>query len=215
MDDKTLQTIKATFDSLPKGIQDLIMSDYYQNTLVEIGKKYGLTIEQLGIIEREVTMSLMGLTLSGNFEAELTKELGVDKEKGRNVSQEVSDRVFAKVRELLQKESGTLEEKEFVFQAVDPFKSAGIEINSPKQKIEFQPLATKSTREETLKKIETPDNVKVIGPERELPAAPQIHDQKLSGSFQIPKKESQYQGKKRAPSPRPADGPDPYRESFN
>lgn len=210
MDEETKKVIKERYEALPESIQEFIISDYYQEALMELGQKHQLNIEQLGIIEREVTMVLMGLINSKDFERELTRELRVDREKGKDIAQDVSDKVFLKVRELLKLMNTPAGENPVVEETADPLKSAGIEITPSRPKVEFQTPNVKNDREEVLKKVENPELLK---PERELPAGPSIHEQKLAGSFVIPKKETSYEEKK--PAPKPASGSDPYREPIN
>lgn len=250
MDEETKQMLAKRFEALPKSIQDLILSDYYQETLMGLGQKHQLNIEQLGIIEREVTMVLMGLINSSNFEGELTRELRVDKEKGRAITQDVSDKVFAKVRELLKLmntpagQEPTVEEDGNILKTtnIEPpsppktippapvappvilpntnaqiFQSAGIEITPALSIDKRDAVVDKKDREEMLRKIENPP-VRDRGPS--LAGSPvsngtgrpsaEIHQQKLGGSFSLPKKETVYEEK--ASVSKPAPGVDPYRE---
>ncbi len=101
MDENTKKTIKEKFDSLPESIQEIILSSDYQNTLVEIGKSNQLTIPQMGTLELETTLVMMGLTPTKNFEAELTKELGVNPMKGSQIVNEINTKIFLRIRDLL------------------------------------------------------------------------------------------------------------------
>ncbi|MCC7160766.1 hypothetical protein IT399_03545, partial [Candidatus Nomurabacteria bacterium] len=101
MDENILKTIKNKFDSLPERIKDTIMSSHYEDTLIEIGNFYKLNVEQMGIMEMETTMVMMGLTSPNDFETNLTHELGVDKIKGSEIAQAINEKVFLKIRELL------------------------------------------------------------------------------------------------------------------
>jgi len=101
MDDNTTKIIKDKFNSLPESIQEIILSTHYQDTLIEIAKKYQLNIEKLGILERETTLVMMGLTPTKNFEHELTRELSIDEEKGSLIVKDINEEIFLKIRELL------------------------------------------------------------------------------------------------------------------
>lgn len=101
MDEKTLEIIKKRFDALPESIQEVILSSNYQEVLVEVGSKYQLNVEKMGILERETTMVMMGLVSTKDFEVELTRELMVDKIKGAQIVKDVGEKVFSKIRELL------------------------------------------------------------------------------------------------------------------
>ncbi len=101
MDEKTTQMIKERFDALPKMIQEAILSSGYENSLIEIGKKYQLNVEQMGTLELETTLTMMGITATKDFEVELTRELKFDKIKGAQIVTDINEKVFLTIRELL------------------------------------------------------------------------------------------------------------------
>lgn len=133
MDDKTTRIIKEKFDALPESIQEVILSTNYEESLIEIGKKYNLNVGQLGILERETTLVMMGLTPTKDFEVELTRELNVDKMRGSQIVKDINEKVFLKIRDLLklmntpQGEEPSLEKTE-AEKEHEILKSAGIEI---------------------------------------------------------------------------------------
>ena len=101
MDDNTTKIIKERFNSLPQSIQEVILSSDYENTLLEIGKEYNLNVEQLGILERETTLVMMGLTNPDKFESELRHELNIDPQKVNQITKEINEKIFLRIRELL------------------------------------------------------------------------------------------------------------------
>lgn len=162
MDEKTKKIIKERFDSLPKSIQEVILSSNYVNTLTEIGKQYQVNIEQLGILERETTLTMMGLTPTKDFENELGNELKIDKVKVSQVVKDINEKIFFRIRELLKLMNTPVGEE------------PSIEEELP-EKIE-------STNQKTKSPIPT-----TIWPKKEAPA--ELHPifaQKLTGSFQTP-----------------------------
>ncbi len=178
MDENTTKMIKERFDLLPESIQELIISSNYQDTLIEIGKKYQLNVEQLGMLEQETTLVMMGLTPTKDFETELTNELNVDKMKGNQIVTEINEKIFLTIRDLL-KLMYTPEGEE---PSVEEEKGKSLETSSRTlldKNIEEQPLEIES-REEMLRKIENP------------PKTPSILEQKLSGSFQISPTETEH-----------------------
>jgi len=175
MDNNAIQIIKEKFDSLPESIKKLIMSSHYEDTLIEIGQKNQLNVEQMGILERETTMVMMGLTSTTSFEVDLTRELDVDRLKGSQIVKEINEKIFIKIRELLKLmntpvgEEPSLEEEEEETSVSDEhkeepqndiLKSAGIEI--------------------------LPTTIPGEKAHNTMPA------QKLSGSFQIPATKTDY-----------------------
>jgi hypothetical protein len=101
MDDNTLKIIKDKFDALPESIQEVILSSNYQETLIEIGNQHHLNVEQMGILERETTLVMMGLTPTKKFQDELTRELHIDKLVGSQIATEINEKVFLRIRDLL------------------------------------------------------------------------------------------------------------------
>jgi hypothetical protein len=101
MDDDTTKIIKERFNSLPESIQEVILSSDYENTLLELGKEHSLNVEQLGILERETTLVMMGLTNPDKFESELRHELNIDPQKVSDITKEINEKIFLKIRELL------------------------------------------------------------------------------------------------------------------
>lgn len=101
MNENTRKRIKERFDALPESIQEIILSSHYQDTLIEIGKQYQLNVEQLGILERETTLVMMGLTPTKDFEADLIRELNIDETKGTQITKDINEKIFLKIRELL------------------------------------------------------------------------------------------------------------------
>ncbi len=110
MDEKTKKLIKEKFDALPKSIQEVILSSNYENSLLEIGQQYKLNVEQLGVLERETTLVMMGLIPTKDFENELTQELGVEKEKGTQITKDINEKIFIRIRELLKIMNTPIEE---------------------------------------------------------------------------------------------------------
>jgi hypothetical protein len=93
--------IKEKFDSLPKEVQEVIMSSNYEQTLIEIGQKFKLTVGQLDILARETTFALMGIIPLDDFEDGLTYELDIEKKEVLEILKDVNEKVFLNIRELL------------------------------------------------------------------------------------------------------------------
>lgn len=135
MDENTTKIIKEKFDSLPEGIRETILSSNYQETLLEVGKQYQLTVGQMGTLEMETTLVMMGLTPTTDFEVELIRELNVDKTKGYQIVKDINEKIFLKIRELLKSmntpkgEGSPVEEvNEAQINDTQILNSAGIEI---------------------------------------------------------------------------------------
>src|SRR3989344_525792 len=101
MDDNIKKIIKDRFDSLPKSIQEIILSTHYEETLIEIGQQYQLNMEKVRILERETTMVLLGLTNIKNFESELVQGLPLDELKIPQIVEDINEKIFLNVWDLL------------------------------------------------------------------------------------------------------------------
>ena len=154
MDENTKKIIKERFDSLPENIQELIMSSNYENTLIDIGKKYQLNVEQMGILERETTLVIMGLSPTKDFEIELTRELSVDKIKGNQIVAEINEKIFLAIRDLLKLMYTPAGEKPSLEETSTKPKEQSEEKDLNNIKLE--------SREELLKHIENPEPAKKI-----------------------------------------------------
>lgn len=175
MDENTTKIIKEKFDSLPENIQELIMSSNYQDTLIELGRKYQLNVEQMGILERETTLVLLGLSPTNTFETELTRELNIDKMKGSQIVTEINEKIFITIRDLL-KLMYTPKGEEPSVEETPEEKGQSLETSS-RTLLDNKNL---ESRDELLEKIENP------------PKTPSILSQKLSGTFSIPKVETDH-----------------------
>jgi hypothetical protein len=101
MDEETKKMIKNRFDALPKAIQEIILSSHYEETLLEIGKQYNLNVDQLGMLEQETTLTMMGLTPIKDFENELTRELNMEKIKVSEIVKDINEKIFSNIMTLL------------------------------------------------------------------------------------------------------------------
>ena len=101
MDEKTTKLIKERFDTLPEAVKEAILSSQYTDTLIEIGKQYSLNVEQMGQLEQNTTLVMMGLIPTKDFESELTRELHLDKTRGSQIVKDINEKVFFRIRELL------------------------------------------------------------------------------------------------------------------
>jgi hypothetical protein len=214
MDENTTKLIRERFDSLPKMVQDVILSSDYENSLLEIGKQYQLNVEQLGMLEQETTLTMMGLTPLKDFETELIHQLNVDKEKGSQIVKDIDEKVFLRIRDLLKlMNTGELDEtpNEEVTEETQ-MKVGRIDSMMPK-KVDAENL-TKDARAD----VQTLSNagIEIIPEKLEIPTAektPSILAQKLSAPMQTPAVRTDHTLEnltKTVPATYPKNG-DPYR----
>lgn len=105
--DEEMESIKADmqarFGLLPEELQQAIMSNDYQMKLYDIAKKYKLTYEQLGKLEMETTLVLLGMTHPDEYGFEVSKAIKAKDDVMQSVIKEVSEQVFVPIRTTLMK----------------------------------------------------------------------------------------------------------------
>ncbi|MBI2099790.1 MAG: hypothetical protein HYT48_00410 [Candidatus Vogelbacteria bacterium] len=105
--DKPLQLLQQNktrderFEKLPPNIQQAISSADNERAIQEIGKKYALHIDQLGLLDDEVNLVLLGDTPSNQFVEKIKNVLRIDGAQAQAVGQEVSERIFMPLRDSL------------------------------------------------------------------------------------------------------------------
>jgi hypothetical protein len=86
--------LKTRFGLLPKEIQDVITSSDYQMKLFELSKKYKLNYEQLGQLEFNTTLTLLGTLNPSEYEKTVANDLGKKPEEVAALVGEIADQVF-------------------------------------------------------------------------------------------------------------------------
>jgi hypothetical protein len=185
-EENTTKIIKEKFDALPQMVQEVILSSDYQNTLVKIGQQYNFNVEQMGILERETTMAMMGLTPLKDFEKELTRELNIDREKGANIVKDINEKVFLRIRDLLKLMNTPTGEEPTVDENAEgtQMKIGRIDAIMPKR------VDLKTPEKDVRPDVQTLSNagIEIIPGELEIlpPQTPSILAQKLSTPVQTP-----------------------------
>ncbi|OGI87275.1 hypothetical protein A2995_01195 [Candidatus Nomurabacteria bacterium RIFCSPLOWO2_01_FULL_33_24] len=111
MNNQIAQAIKQRYDNMPEDIKQIIVSSDYQDGLVNISKKFKLNIEQLGVLEINTTMVLLGIINPNKLQEELEKELNINSEKTKGITKEINDQIFHKVKWSLEKIFNNSEDK--------------------------------------------------------------------------------------------------------
>lgn len=97
--DDTQRELRTRFELLPKELQDTIISSDYQMKLFELAKKYRLFYEELGQLELETTMVLLGITKPEEFAESLGEAIKKDMATTITpLTKEIDAQVFASIR---------------------------------------------------------------------------------------------------------------------
>jgi hypothetical protein len=146
----------------------------WKTTILGMRAEKGFSYEQLESLELETELVLCGLLDPEDYSKELEKRMGIQKPQADELVNEMNEKIFKKIREEL----------------VKNIERGKIQKESTEQPLK-NPVRIVSIKE---KPTETPD----LLAEKELPAPsaeekiPSILTQKFSGSFQIPKVETDH-----------------------
>lgn len=97
----TPEEIEERFGRLPEALKEHMMSVENSERIFEVGKKFGLTIEQIGFLAEQTGFVVLGLTNPNNFVTKLKESLRVDEEKAKTIAQAINHQVFFPLREIL------------------------------------------------------------------------------------------------------------------
>jgi hypothetical protein len=95
--------IASRYELLPEELQNIIVGDEYRMQLFTTAKELKLTYEELGTLEIETTMVLLGMTRPDDFRNELQIELKKNDQEIDNLVKIVNERIFAPVKIQLEK----------------------------------------------------------------------------------------------------------------
>jgi len=99
----TDKEILEIYQHLPEDLKKAIFGVDTTEIVKNIGQKYQLQIDKIGVLGNETGLVMLGITHPDNFIANLAERLKVDGETAKKIGEEVSNQIFAKVRESLKK----------------------------------------------------------------------------------------------------------------
>ncbi len=188
--DELQQKIDSARAELSQETKQAIDSVDWKDALLKIRDKKGYNLEQLDDLETETELLLCGLTNPQDFPKSIGTRMQISREEVNDLVNEMNELVFKKIREKLmentnEKNSDQLEQKE-----TQTLNRAGIEIMPEEITTQNQSLNKEGgrsgvleQRDTMLKDVENPDRIMT-------PSI--IPSQKLSGSFNIPAKKTEY-----------------------
>ncbi|HYF10258.1 MAG TPA: hypothetical protein VD967_01470 [Candidatus Paceibacterota bacterium] len=161
MDQETAHILKESFDRLPSLVQEAILGAEVSQAVQAIGKKRSLLLDQVGDLETEVMLLLVGLADSEEFPDNLEKNLGVDSSLAQDIAADVNEFILEPIKARMIE--GTAEEDE----AMITRDSLLREIENPSPSVfRTEPVRNAPSLAET-------HNAKVLGSEKEsAPAEP-------------------------------------------
>ncbi len=142
----------------------------WKNIIIRMRAEKGYSFTQIEDLELETELLLCGLLNPEDYPKELEKRMGIPKPKVDELVNELNEKIFGKIRAELVKNIERKKTSDFV-PLIDKERGRG-EVNEKRSNFE--------SRDELLEKIENPEKTS------------SILSQKLSGTFSIPKVETDH-----------------------
>lgn len=95
------QEVEERFQRLPEPLKDAMLSVENSERIFEVGKKFALTVEQIGFLAEESGYVVLGLTHPNDFVGRLSQHLRVDGAKAKAIAQVINHQIFFPLREIL------------------------------------------------------------------------------------------------------------------
>ncbi len=89
------------FAKLPPEVKNAIANSNYQSELANIAKAKGLSIDDMGKLEQVVNKVMLGIDHPESFEQNIKQALGVDGIKAGELTNEINEKIFKNIREVL------------------------------------------------------------------------------------------------------------------
>ncbi len=96
--------LREQFARLPKVLQDIISSAAIGEQLKNLAKEHQLHLDQWGLLEEEVMLTLLGVEEAADLEKNISRELGVPSDIAKGLAQDISLIIFEPIREELERE---------------------------------------------------------------------------------------------------------------
>lgn len=97
------ESVKQVMQTLPPVIRDYLSQGKYTPIARNLMAKYGLRIDQGGILERGMMLLLMGIEDPAEFSKTLAEEAKLDQETINGIMQDVNTQIFIPLREEMRK----------------------------------------------------------------------------------------------------------------
>ncbi len=133
-------------------VDSILNSSTIYDTIKNIGAKFNLHIDQIGALDAEARSILTGKKKKEDLVENIKKELEVTDETSQQLVKEISDNIFLKIREILQKDSSILsvDNPETPEQILKHIEDGGLELPAPEQPTQQEPDLTEHLLENTV-----------------------------------------------------------------
>ena len=101
MDPEIEEIIKKQMEKLPIEVRRLLANPELNNKIINIGKKNGLDEEQLGILQIETNLVMLGLVHLDEYQNELKSRIKIPDEKINNIINATKEQILNNIQEKL------------------------------------------------------------------------------------------------------------------
>lgn len=96
-------TIQQHMKKLPEGVQQAIRLSGWERKILDIGRKYGLHVDQMEILQTELSLAILGLSPRDEFVREVKREAGIPTEQLNEIIGDINHQIFEPIRTYLRK----------------------------------------------------------------------------------------------------------------
>ncbi len=93
---------KEALQKLPDDLRKIILSTETADKIQAIGQKYNLHIDQMGALDEEVHNVLFGVSSPSKLTEQIKNRLGIEQSAADNITRDLNEQIFLKIRESLQ-----------------------------------------------------------------------------------------------------------------
>jgi hypothetical protein len=140
----TPEEAQKKFEALPREVKDAIYSSETLTSTRMIGEKHQLHLDQMGILQAEISAVLMGFTDTTDFPEVLAEELKVDEKTAGSIAEDVSEQVISKIRGSM-KQADTKVATSKIPSTPPAITNAPVPPSTPETKSVVMPSAAKAT----------------------------------------------------------------------
>ncbi len=101
MDDDTQKIIREQWQNLPERVRAAISSVDLRDRIKIVGEKNALHIDQVGILENETILVMLGIELITDYAENIRRELSLTQVQASGIVKDVNDAIFSPIRDEL------------------------------------------------------------------------------------------------------------------
>lgn len=97
----TQEELVNRYEKLPQALKDAIFSEVNAEKMYALGKRNGLTIDQIGVVTSETGYVILGIAHPRDFIRNLKQKLNIDQERVEQIAADINREIFRPIREYL------------------------------------------------------------------------------------------------------------------